>query len=347
MPENDASAALSPRSLMEISGAYWRSCALHAGVALDVFTPLAEAPAAAPDLAARLGADARALAMLLSALAALGLLAKREGNYALTPLADAFLVRGRPHYVGHIILHHHHLVESFGRLDQAVRTGRRVRGGAAWSEADREAFLMGMFNNAMAIAPRLARELDALLAAAGLPGMAGRTRLLDLGGGPGTYAIQFCLAHPALAATVYDLPTTRPFAEATAARFGVADRVAFLPGDYTARDIPGTYDLAWLSQILHGESPESAAAIVAKAAAALAPGGLLLVHEFLLDDTLDGPEHATLFSLNMLLGTEGGQAYSWGQVEEMLARAGLTDIRRLGFAGPQDSGIVAARKESR
>jgi len=344
MSRDDASAAaLSPQSLVAMSGAYWRSCALHAGVALDVFTPLAAGPAAAPDLAERLGCDQRALTMLLHALCALELLTKQGQGFALTPLSDAFLVRGRPRYTGHIILHHRNLVESFARLDEAVRTGRRVRGGVQWTEADRQDFLMGMFNNAMAIAPRLAPQLDALLAAAGLPGMAGRTRLLDLGGGPGTYAIHFCLAHPGLTAAVFDQPTTRPFAQATAARFNVADRVTFLPGDYTAQEIPGRYDLAWLSHILHGEAPDMAAAIVRKAADALVPGGLLLVHEFLLQDSLDGPEFATLFSLNMLLGTEGGQSYSWREVEDMLAAAGLTDIRRLEFSGPNRSGIVAGR----
>jgi len=341
---DDAAAALSPRSLVAMSGAYWSSCALHAGVALDVFSPLADGPAPAPDLARRLGCDPRALAMLLHALCALGVLAKQGEEFALTPLAEAFLVRGRPRYTGHIILHHRNLVESFARLDQAVRTGRRVRGGTQWTEADREDFLMGMFNNAMAIAPHLAPQLDSLLRAAGLPGLAGRTRLLDLGGGPGTYAIHFCLEHPGLRATVFDQPATRRFAEATAARFRVADRIAFQAGDYTAQEISGRFDLAWLSHILHGEAPDMAAAIVRKAAATLEPGGLLLVHEFLLQDSLDGPEFATLFSLNMLLGTEGGQSYSWGQVEEMLAAAGLADIRRLGFSGPNDSGIVAGRK---
>jgi SAM-dependent methyltransferase len=338
--------ALSPAPLLAMSGAYWRSSALHASVALDVFTPLAGGPAEAPDLALRLDCDPRALAMLLNALCPLGLLEKQGEAYALTPLAAAFLVRSAPRCIGHIIRHHRSLAESFTRLDEAVRSGRRVRGGVQRTETDREDFLMGMFNMAMGIAPGLAPQLDALLAAAGLPGMAGRTRLLDLGGGPGTYAIHFCLAHPGLRATVLDLPSTQPFAEATAARFDVADRVAFQPGDYTEQDIPGTYDLAWLSQVLHGEAPATAAAVVGKAAAALAPDGILLVHEFLLDDTLDGPEFPALFSLNMLLGTEGGQSYSWAQVEEMLSGAGLVDIRRLGFRGPNHSGIVAGRMKT-
>ena len=87
-----------------------------------------------------------------------------------------------------------------------------------------------------------------------------------------------------------------------------------------------------------------AAQIVRKAAAGLEPGGVLLVHEFLLSDSLDGPEFPALFSLNMLLGTQGGQAYSARQLGEMLAEAGLVGIARLDFAGPNDSGVVAGVK---
>ncbi len=346
---------LTPGPLLTVSAAYWGSCALHAAVALDVFSPLAAGPASAEKLAPALGCDARALDMLLTAMCGLGLLVRKAETFALTEQAEAFLVRSSPRYQGHIIRHHMNLVESFGAMAQAVRTGKRVRGGREWTEADRQDFLLGMFNMAMGIAPVLAPRLDRLLGAAGLPGMAGRTRMLDLGGGPGTYAIHFCLAHPELHATVFDQPTTRPFAEATARRFGLeyapedaADaggrRLAFIPGDYTRDELPGGFDLAWLSHILHGEAPEMCAEIVRKAAAGLAPGGVLMVQEFLLNDELDGPEFPALFSLNMLLGTEGGQAYSARQIGGMLAGAGLASIRRLEFSGPNHAGVVAGVK---
>ena len=348
MSAPDTASSLTPGPILALSGAYWKSCALHAAVALDAFTPLAEGPATAEELAPRLSCDARALGMLLGALCALDLLTRQGEAFALTETAAAFLVSTSPRYQGHIIRHHRNLVESFGRLDEAVRTGKRVRGGVQWTEADRQDFLLGMFNMAMGIAPRLAPQLGGLLAEAGLPGLAGPMRLLDLGGGPGTYAIHFCLAQPELTASVFDLPTTRPFAEATADRFGLGygpgQRLAFLPGDYTEDQVPGGFDLAWLSHILHGEAPDMAAGIVQKAAAALNPGGLLLVHEFLLNDSLDGPEFPALFSLNMLLGTDGGQSYSGGQVREMLSAAGLTNIRRLNFAGPNHTGIIAGHK---
>jgi len=190
---------------------------------------------------------------------------------------------------------------------------------------------MGMFNLAMQIAPRIVPHMD----------LAGRRRLLDLGGGPGTYAIHFCLQNPELTAVVVDLPTTRPFAEKTIARFGLADRVAFDDGDFINRDIEGRYDVAWLSHILHGEGPEGCAVILKKAVAALEPGGLLLVQEFIMDDTKDGPVFPALFSLNMLVGTPHGQAYSLGELTAMMEAAGLTDVRRIPLELPNGAGIMA------
>ncbi len=193
---------------------------------------------------------------------------------------------------------------------------------------------MGMFNVAMGLAPRAVKEID----------LRGRKTLLDLGGGPGTWAIHFCLANPGLRATVFDLPATRPFAEKTIARFGLSDRVDFQGGDYLKDEVRGSYDVAWLSQVLHGEGPDACREMVRKAVGALVPGGLILVHEFILDNNLAGPLHPALFSLNMLAGTQAGRSYSEQQIMDMLAEAGAKDLRRLPFSPPGQSGIVAGTK---
>jgi len=305
---------------------------MHAGAMLDVFTPLAKKPMAALELASKLAVDARALGMLLDALSAMGLLAKDGQSYALTQCAREFLVKDAPGYLGHIIGHHYRLMPSWSRLPETIRTGRQSREWTMCDDDGRSDFLMGMFNIASGIAPVLAKAID----------LSGRKRLLDLGGGPGTYAIHFCLANPDLTATIFDLPGTRPFAEKTVAGFGVSGRVDFAAGNYITDPVPGGFDVAWLSQILHSEGPINAAAIVKKAVQALKPGGLLFIHEFMLNDAKDGPEHAALFSLNMLLGTEQGQAYSEKELRDMIAWAGAKDTRRLDFKGPADSGVLCA-----
>jgi hypothetical protein len=320
--------------LLQISGGYWQSCALHAGVKLDLCTLLDETPRDAAQLARELQVDVRGLAMLLNAFAAMDLLLRDEtGSYTPTPFAARFLSRRSGSYMGHIIMHHHHLVDAWGRLDEAVRTGAPVRRRSSHDvdALERESFLMGMFNLASLQAPQIAASLD----------LGGRRRLLDLAGGPGTYAIHFCMANPDLAAVVYDLPTTRPFAEETVKRCGLSDRITFCAGDIITDDIGNGYDVVWVSHLLHSEGPATAAAITAKAAAALAPGGMLLIQEFILEDSRTSPLFPALFSLNMLVGTPTGQAYSQGELKKMMADAGLTDIRRLGIELPNGAGIMA------
>jgi hypothetical protein len=320
-----------PGELLEISGSYWRTCALHAGVGLDLFTAVGTEQLTAAEVASRTQGSEDGIERLLNALAAMRLLEKKDGRFECPPSVHRLLAKDSPHYIGHIIRHHHHLMESWARLDRSVRSGRPNRDRSSIGREEwRESFLMGMFNLAMAIAPRMAEAID----------LSDRRRLLDLGGGPGTYAIHFCLHNPGLSATVFDLPTTRPFAENTVARFQLDRRVAFCAGDYHTAEISGRYDAAWLSHILHAEGPEACRDIIRKTVSALEPGGIIIIHEFILNDTRDGPLFPALFSLNMLLGTESGRSYSESELAAMLTAAGVRDIRRIPVQTPNDSGVL-------
>ena len=321
-----------PGTLLQLSGSYWQAFALHTGVKLDVFTILSAAPLDAQAVASRIRADLRGTTVLLNALAAMGLLEKNMQTYTATPAAAEFLDKNAPGYVGHMIMHHHHLSDSWSRLDEAVRSGKPLsRRSASTSDEDRrEAFLMGMYNLASLQAAEVAAQVN----------LSGRRHLIDVGGGPGTYAIHFCKQNPELKAVVFDLPTTRPFAEKCIDLHGLSRRIRFSDGNFITTEIPGRYDVAWLSHILHAESPEDCRRLILKTVERLVPGGLILIHEFLLNENMDGPLFPALFALNMLQGTERGQSYSEGQVREMLQAAGIIDIQRLPYSGPTESGIL-------
>jgi SAM-dependent methyltransferase len=319
-----------PGRLMKISGAYWESFPLHVAVDLDVFTLIGEGSLSGEEIAARWRGNARSTRALLDAIAAMGLLEKKADQYSNTEAAKTFLIKTSPGYIGFAIKHHHHLVSAWSKLSQAVKTGKPVRKKRR-TRSELESFLMAMYNNASGLAPRITGEID----------LSERRHLLDLGGGPGTYAIHFCQANPNLRATVFDLPTTAPFAKKTIRRFGLGSRIDFQAGDYLRDAVQGTYDVAWLSQILHSMGPESCRTVIEKAVSVLEPGGLLLVHDFLLNDAHNGPLFPSLFALNMLVNTEEGRSYSEGEIKDMLLKAGVRAIRRLPFRGPTDSGILS------
>ncbi len=317
--------------LLDLSGSYWQACTLHAGIKLGLFSRIEAGDATPEEIAGGLGSDVRGVTVLLNALAAMGLIVKTGSRYANSSSSRSFLVKESPKYIGYMLMHHHHLVEAWSRLDQAVRSGRPVRKRGVLDNAERESFLMGMFNMAMGIAPCLSGEIN----------LKGRRHLLDLGGGPGTYAIHFCLANPELKGTVADLSTSRPFAEKTITQFGLSDRIDFVPCNYLEEDINGTYDVAWLSHVLHGEGPEECQMIIKKAASALEPRGMMMIHDFILNDASDGPLFPAIFSLNMLVNTDKGRSYTESQIREMMTEAGLKHIQRLPFKGPNASGILS------
>lgn len=325
-----------PAELLKINGNYWETCALHAGVKLDLFSPLTVKPYTCAELSQQLEIPERGLSMLLDALAAMQLLEKHGDHYATEASAAKLLDRAAPGYLGYIVMHHHHLVASWSRLDEAVRDGGPVRDRISHepTEVERESFLLGMFNLGMLNAPKVAEQVD----------LSKRHRLLDLGGGPGTYAIHFCLQYPQLQATIYDLPTTRPFAESTLQKFAMTERIDFVAGDFTAGPLPGGYDVVWLSHVLHSEGPQGCGKLLASAVAALEPGGLLLVQEFILEANRAAPLFPALFSLNMLLGTPDGQAYSEPELVRLMDKSGLSQIERLPIELPNGAGVMAGRK---
>jgi hypothetical protein len=316
--------------LLRTGGSYWEACTLHTGVRLEVFSHLGDERLTAADLAEKMGADVRGIIVLLNALTAMGLLLKEDIYYANTAEGKVLLIKGSPRYCGALISHHAVLINYWSQLTQVVTHGQPVKTVPYKDDDERDTFLMGMFNLAMASAPDIAKLID----------LRGKRHLLDLGGGPGTYAIHFCMANPELRAAIFDLPESRSCALRTVKQFNLEERIEFIGGNYLEEEIGGSYDVAWLSHILHAEGENDCEKIIRKTKSVMEPGGLLLVQDFLLDDNEATPLFPALFALNMLINTPEGRSYSGAQIKDMLCKAGLHDVKRIPFRGPNDAGII-------
>ncbi len=318
--------------LLATSSSYWKGCTLQAGVRLGIFTLIGNKELPLSDICNAIQSNERGTELLLNALSSMNLLIKTSTSYKNTPFSYEYLCYNSPGYMGHIILHHHHLLDGWAQLDQAVLTGAPIRKRSYGEDQERESFLMGMFNIAIRIAPDLAFKVD----------LTGRRKLLDLGGGPGTYAIHFCLVNPHLQAVIFDRSTTEPFANKTVTKYDLSDRITFAAGDFNLDEIPqGPYDVAWLSHILHSNPPEDCQEILSKTIAVMEPGGVLLIHDFILDTNKDSPQYAALFALNMLINNPG-RTYSGDEIEEMLFNGGAKKVVRHSFQGPNGSAILCA-----
>lgn len=275
--------------------------------------PLLEDGATAETVAARLGWDPRGTRMLLDGLVALELVRKQDGVYRNEPVASACLVPGRPHFQGFYLKHQHGGWDAWSRLAEAVRTG-----GAGHIPPERSTDQLRHFILAMAeIGRQSALEmLDAV-------DLSRYRRMLDVGGGPGTYPIVFLARHPQLHATILDRPSVIEIAKGQVAEAGLENRVDYIPGDFLEADFGHGYDLVLVSNVIHMLDAESNRRLVRKSFQALAPGGTLLIKDFLTDDDRTGPPFTLVFALHMLVNTGQGDTYPVSEVEAWGREAGF------------------------
>lgn len=291
---------------------------------LGIFTTLAAAPLELESVCARLKTEPRATRILLDALVAVRLLTLSHGRYANSKVADRFLVEGRPDYKGNNLKYQERIWDFWSRLGDVVRTGipPRTLGDLLSGEtpAFQDAYIRGMRDIAGPPAAAVAGLLELR------PGM----RVLDIGGGPGTYALALLEAHPEVHVDLFDLPSTLEVTRTLIAGHPCASRVSLIAGDYLANDLPAGYDLALLSHVTHDESPAVNKQLLARAGRSVVPGGRVAVHDFIVDESRTQPAFSALFAVNMLVYTTGGQTYSAGEYESWLLEAGLKNIRTFG-----------------
>ncbi len=336
-----------PDDLVALANAFFEPKALLTACRIGVFPALAGGPATAAEVAARLEdgpGEPRAVGLLLRALVAMGLVervAAGEGagpdRFALTPLARDALVPGSARYVGDYLALNDFTFEAWSRLERCVRTGRPAV--EPFLRSDRAAhrdFIRAMHNTAQGTAPLVAAGVD----------LRGRRTLVDVGSGPGTFAIHFCRRYPDLRATLVDFAETIPIAREVVAETGadVADRVDYRAGDFHAEALGGPYDAAWLSHIVHGHGEERLAALFAKVHGALAPGGLIALHDFFLEADRTRPAFGAVFALNMLVFTDGGRTYSFEETRALLEGAGFARVEWRKLGEPRGISVVVARR---
>jgi methylase of polypeptide subunit release factors len=314
-----------------------RTCAV--ALELRLFTHLAGTTAALPQVASALGLAERAAGRLLSACAALGLVHAAADGFRNTPLAEKYLVEGRPTFVGDYMrlfdtlgyhrweqlrtaLQHnapvealHHPYHDLSPDPDAVRT-----------------FHAAQHAGSLSLGHALARRID----------LHAFHCLLDLGGGSGAYTIELLRYYPHLRAILFDVPTVCQIADETLQQAGLAERACTMAGDYERDPLPSGPDVVLWSGNLHASSPARGAQVLQNIAAILPPGGMLLIHDYLLDDTRTGPLIPALLALHLMLVSEEGQVYSGAELRALLTRAGFAEVSIQPFLVGH-SGLVIAR----
>lgn len=329
-------------ALMHLALGYWRSQVLFAALELGVFDVLIDGPLDADTIAARCGTAPRHTRLLLDACGAIGLLRKNGGRYDCGDLARGFLVSGAPHYMGNWVDFIARSYQPWGALAQVVRSGRRAPGAhdadPAGDPAHARSLIMAMHDYALGLGAEMLERVD----------LTGRRRLLDLGGGPGTYSIALAQKYPELTAVVYDLPAVVGIAAERIAEAGLSHRIAVRAGNYVEDDIGMGYDVVLLSNVLHQEEPETCGAILRKTHRALVDGGLLIVRAAFIDERHLRPVSAVLQSLLLIIHYDGGGNCSAEAMQGMVREAGFgnLELRRASLLSP-DAVVLATKEQER
>lgn len=324
----------SPRTILETAMAFQRSRVLLTAYELGVFTVLNDERRPSADVAAAIGADARATDRLMNALTAMGLLEKRDGLFGNRPAAAASLVKGKPGYLASLS-HTNHLWDTWSGMTDVVRRGGPPASLGAINDRGSDwlrPFIGAMHWRARQGAPELVRLLD----------LDGVSRVLDVGGGSGAYAMALVRARHGITAVVFDLPAVLPLTRAYIQAEGLSAEIETQAGDYLHDPLGGPYDLVFMSAVIHSNSAEENRLLFRKAAEALRPGGRLVVQDFLVDEDRSGPLQPTLFALNMLVGTQAGDTYTESEVREWMAAAGFEAIGRQDT--PTGTNLVTGRR---
>lgn len=330
-----------PERIMQLGFGFWGSKALLSAVELGVFTELAKGPLGGQRLAERLGLHPRSYRDFFDALVALGMLERRRDVYANTAETDFLLDRAKPSYVGGLLeMGNARLYPCWGALTEALRTGQPQSEAkdaanpfdALYSDPNGlQAFLQAMTGVSIGTAKAIARKFP----------WDRYKSFIDIGVAQGATPVQIALAHSHLSGGGYDLPAVGPIFEAYVKSFGLSGRLRFHPGNFFSDELPSA-DVLIMGHILHDWNLDEKRMLIAKAYAALPPGGALLVYEALIDDERRQNAFGLLMSLNMLVETPGGFDYTGADCGGWMRAAGFRETRVEHLLGP-DSMVVGIK----
>jgi ubiquinone/menaquinone biosynthesis C-methylase UbiE len=330
--------SITPERLMQFAWGYAPPLMIEAALKIGLFDVLDAGPKNLSALAAATKSSERGVRALANALVGFQLLAKKGDVYSLAPESAAFLVSTKPAFHGGIFRHMSaQSVPHWLRVADAVRTGKPVSAvndpeqGVAFFQDLVEA----IFPMSYAAAQAAARGLRVSEATSPYS-------VLDVAAGSGVWGVAFAQASPHVRVTSVDWEGVLPVTRRVAARFGLADRFTFVAGDIASADFGKGHRAATLGHILHSEGAEKSRKLLRRVFDALAPGGTIVIAEFVPDDDRAGPPMPLIFAVNMLLHTDVGDAFTYREISGWLAEAGFKDARRLDAPAP--SPLILATK---
>lgn len=305
------------RQISSIAYGFIASKTLFAALNLDLFSRLSPHTKTLSELTSEVGIPQHRLVTLLTACVSLGLISLAEGRYANAPASEVYLVRNARAYFGEYFRFQvdRQIYPLLLDLDQALQ-GRATRSLYEHMSNPEEADYFTQAQHAGSLGPAAVLQKTVDLSRA--------KRMLDVAGGSGAFTITICRRHPHLRATILDFPAVIEIARRFVHEAGLHDRVDYIGGDAATQQWPGQQDVVLMSYLLSGVAGNLISRFFTQAFQALEPGGLLLIHDFMVDDDRTGPRNAALWFMTFLFDPEA-ISFTPSELLEYTEDAGFVD----------------------
>ena len=315
---------VTPEPIFEIATGFMAAKHLFVANEVGLFEQLAGGPATLDDLAQRTGIGTERVRILADAMCTLGLVEREGDRYRNGPVAAAFLTGAGPVDLRPFLRFWDHLsYPMWTKLEDAVRTGR----GQGTMELSGE--LQRIFSEGVeAIQAVPSRALPTAY------DFGPHRRVLDLGGGTGSWLLALLERYPSLEGTLFDLPNAAAIARQRLAAAAPGERAQAVAGDFFNDPIPDGHDVVLIANVVHLLSPGRNRELLRRTRARVPSGARLLLADFWTDPTHTEPRFAALMAGEFLVITGEGDVYSEQEVRGWLAETGWDPLERRPLAGP-------------
>jgi len=322
LESDDLKPIRSLHDLFQTAKGFYRSRILLVANRLNLFTILGEAKLGSQEISRRLNSDPRATRILLDALVAMGLLSKFKDVYAVRQLVKRYLSRGSSECKADLLGHYDYMWGNWLHLEEGVMGKPAPRVDLLSDPHINRTFINAMYilHNEQAV--RYANLLN----------LKRVRKMMDLGGGGGSFSIAFTKKNPNLRSIIVDLPNTVRITEKIVKSQRLSSRITFQNVDFfndSGWFCGDDFDLIFISYVLHCERPEKNRFLLRKAYNSLKPGGQILINDYPLSISRTKPAGSAIFTVNLFLSTEGGNTYTQEEIKSWLEETGFVKVDSL------------------
>ncbi|MFV0297490.1 MAG: methyltransferase [Hyphomicrobiaceae bacterium] len=326
--------------LSRVAFGFMASKALCAGLHVDLFSKLSESPKPIADLAKESGIPVNRITTLVTALTSIGALVQDGDGYANSPAAEQFLVKGAKFDFGDYLRYQidkqmYPFLLQLNNVVDGTLNPDAVDSYERWMNNSEEAALYSESQHAGSLGPgrTLARVVD----------LSNARSLLDIGGGTGAMTISLLKAYPELSSTIIDFPNVAEIGWKFVTEAEMINRVRYIPGNALEAQWPTEQDAALMSYLLSGVPGERISELLSRAHESLSPGGVLMIHDFMVEADRTGPALAALWQLQHLAFTPSARSLSAEWLSQAMSKVGFEAIERQELI-PGMTKLVTGRK---